>query len=156
NFVSGYVWFTIGTFAGALGLLIPPSWRHQIFAESGQDEPSNRFWYFVNRFLSGVGSFLIFYAISLTHPAIVDAISGVRYAIIFVGAILLTKLRPNLLQEGFKGWQLATKTIATALVVAGLVLVGLHSGGDAGEGSSGARKSLPRAVAYLLQTTGQR
>jgi uncharacterized membrane protein len=30
NFVSGYVWFTIGTFAGALGLLIRSSWRKQI------------------------------------------------------------------------------------------------------------------------------
>lgn len=132
NFISGYVWFTIGTFVGALGLLIRPSWRRQIFAESGEDEPSNRFWYFVNRFLSGVGSFLIFYSISLTHPAIVDAISGVRYVIIFLGAILLTKFRPKLLQEGFRGWQLATKAIATALVVAGLVLVGLHSRGNAG------------------------
>ena len=39
NFVSGYVWFTIGTFAGALALLVPGSWRKQIFAESGQDSP---------------------------------------------------------------------------------------------------------------------
>jgi len=129
NFVSGYVWFTIGTFVGALGLLMRSSWRRQIFAESSEDEPSNRFWYFVNRFLSGVGSFLIFYAISLTHPAIVDAISGVRYAIIFLGAILLTRFRPDWLKEGFSGWQLLTKTIATALVVAGLVLVGRSSGG---------------------------
>lgn len=123
NFVSGYVWFTIGTFAAALMLLVPSSWRRQIFAESGEDEPRNRFWYFVNRFLSGIGSFLIFYAISLTHPAIVDAISGVRYAIIFLGAILLTRVRPDWLKEGFKGWQLAVKSIATIFVIAGLVLV---------------------------------
>ncbi|HEX6804474.1 MAG TPA: DMT family transporter [Terriglobales bacterium] len=135
NFVSGYVWFTIGTFVGALALLLRQSWRQQIFAESGQDKPRNRFWYFVNRFLSGVGSFLIFYAISLAHPAIVDAISGVRYVIIFLGALLLTKLRPAWLQEKFRGWQLVSKAMATCLVVAGLVLVGTSKGSTGSSGS---------------------
>lgn len=138
NFVSGYVWFTIGTFVGALALLIPGSWRKQIFAESGQDDPRNRFWYFVNRFLSGVGSFLIFYAISLAHPAVVDSISGVRYVIIFVGALLLTKFKPMWLKEKFRGWQLLTKTAATALVIAGLVIVGTSGGNSAGSGPSAA------------------
>lgn len=147
NFVSGYVWFTIGTFAGALALLVRQSWRQQIFSESGQDNPSNRFWYFVNRFISGVGSFLIFYAISLAHPAIVDSISGVRYVVIFLGALLLTKFRPAILQEGFGGWQLFTKTTATALVVAGLVLVGMSGGKGAGSGPSAHRKIGPQPFA---------
>ncbi len=115
NFVSGYVWFTIGTFVGALGLLVRPAWRRQIFSESGEDQPLNRFWYFVNRFISGVGSFLVFYAISLAHPAIVDSISGVRYAVIFIAAYLLTRLRPEWLKEDFRGWQLVTKVAATCL-----------------------------------------
>ena len=146
NFVSGYVWFTIGTFIGALVLLIPGSWRKQIFAESGQDNPRNRFWYFVNRFLSGVGSFLIFYAISLAHPAVVDSISGVRYVIIFLGALLLTKFKPMWLKEKFHGWQLLTKTVATALVIAGLVIVGISGGNSTNSGPSAARanpSSLP-------------
>ena len=134
NFVSGYVWFTIGTFAGAMALLVRASWRRQIFSESGQDNPRNRFWYFVNRFISGLGSFLIFYAISLGQPALVDAISGVRYVIIFLGALLLTRLHPDWLKERFRGWQFVTKASATGLVVAGLVLIGM-SGGN--EGNSG-------------------
>jgi drug/metabolite transporter (DMT)-like permease len=143
NFVSGYVWFTIGTFVGALGLLIRPSWRRQIFRESGQDRPRNRFWYFVNRFISGVGSFLVFYAISLAHPAIVDSISGVRYAVIFIAAYLLTRLRPEWLKEDFRGWQLVTKLAATCLVVAGLVIVGLQ--GKNVRGSATAAVSTPLA-----------
>ena len=128
NFVTGYVWFTIGTFTGSMALLIPPSWRSQIFSESHQSTPRNRFWYFVNRFTAGVGSFLVFYAISLTHPAVVNAISGVRYAVIFVGAYMLTKFRPLWLKEDFSGWQLATKTAGTCLVIAGVVVVGLAGG----------------------------
>lgn len=142
NFVSGYVWFTIGTFAGALALLIPASWRKQIAAESGNDEPRNRFWYFVNRFISGVGSFLIFYAISLTHPALVDSISGVRYAVIFIGALLITRFRPKWLKEDFRGWQLVTKAAATCAIVAGLVLAGLSGANH--ESSSSIAEVLPR------------
>ncbi|HEX5411833.1 MAG TPA: DMT family transporter [Terriglobia bacterium] len=135
NFVSGYVWFTIGTFVGSVSLLIPTSWRTQIFRESGDSEPRGRFWYFVNRIISGVGSLLIYYAVSRTHPAIVDAISGVRYVVIFFGALLLTKFRPQWLKEDFHKWQLASKCAATCLVVAGLVLVGLSGGKKGGAGS---------------------
>lgn len=132
NFVSAYVWFTIGTFVTAMSLLVPPSWRKQILVESGGDEPRNRFWYFANRFVAGVGSFLVVYAVSRTHPAMVSAISGVRYAVIFVGALLLTKLRPNWLRENFRGRQLITKLAATALVVAGVAIAGLAGGKTSG------------------------
>lgn len=114
-------------------LLVPPKWRRQIFVESEKAEPRSRFWYFVNRFVSGVGSFLIFYAIDLAHPAVVDAISGVRYAIIFLGAYGLTRLYPRWLQENFRGWTLAGKALATLLIVAGLVFLGL-SGKDQNSG----------------------
>ncbi len=152
NFVSGYVWFTIGTFAGSLGILIRPLWRRQIFEESGKDDPKNRFWYFVNRFLSGLGSFLIFYSISLAHPSIVDAISGVRYVIIFLLALALTKFRPDLLRENFKLHQLITKTVATALVVAGLVLVGL-SNGDSASGGTARRRVAPAPPSRISSKT---
>lgn len=135
NFVSGYVWFTIGTFVGSVALLAPASWRKQIFRESGGSEPRNRFWYFVNRIISGVGSLLIYYAVSRTHPAIVDAISGVRYVIVFIGALLLTRFRPQWLKEDFHKWQLISKSAGTLLVVAGLVLVGLSGGKKGGSGS---------------------
>ncbi len=134
NFVTGYVIFTLGTFAGALLLLVRSSWRGQIFRSSEEAEPRNRFWYFVNRFVSGVGSFLVFYAVSLANPAIVDAISGVRYALIFTGAYLLTRLRPQWLRENFTGWVLVGKVVATAIIVAGLVELGIHGGGGGGGG----------------------
>lgn len=141
NFVSGYVFFTLGTFVASLSLLIRPSWRREIFEDSEKAEPRSRFWYFVNRFISGVGSFLIFYAISLTSPALVDAITGLRYVIVFLGAYVITVVRPRWLQENFSGPVLLGKTVATSLVVAGLVLLGLHS--DVGERGIGSRAAQP-------------
>jgi drug/metabolite transporter (DMT)-like permease len=133
NFVSGYVFFTLGTFIGSLAMLIPRSWRRQIFDESEEAPPERKFWYMVNRFLAGVGSFLVVYAVSRANPALVEAISGVRYAVIFLGAYAITKWKPSWFQEDFRGWVLTAKVIATSLVIVGLVLVALRGGGvDAG------------------------
>ena len=155
NFVTGYVWFTIGTFIGSMALLVRASWRTQIFTESHESTPRNRFWYFVNRFTAGLGSFLIFYAISLTHPAIVNAISGVRYVVIFLGAFMLTKFKPTWLKEDFRGWQLATKTLGTCLVIAGVVVVGLAGGKTAASAASSqpAPPQIPSDGSILADTT---
>ena len=128
NFVSAYVFFTLGTFTGSMAMLIPPSWRRQIFAHSEEASPRSKFWYMFNRFMAGVGSFLAVYAVSRTSPAIVSAISGVRFVIIFLGAYAVTRLKPAWFREDFRRWVLFAKLTATCLVVAGLVLVGLHSG----------------------------
>ncbi len=132
NFVSGYVFFTIGTTVGAFAMLIPPSWRQQIFQHSEDAPPRSKFWYMFNRFVAGLGSFLVVFAVSRANPALVSAISGVRYVIIFLGAYGITKLRPNWFTEDFSKWSLIAKLTATLLVVAGLVLVGMHGGGTGG------------------------
>ncbi len=131
NFVTGYVFFTLGTFIGSLALLVPPSWRRQIFEHSEEATPRSKFWYMVNRFLAGVGSFLVVFAVSRATPTLVEAISGVRYVIIFIGAYGITKLRPQWFCEDFGTRALTFKAIATCLVVAGLVLLGLNGGGGA-------------------------
>ena len=75
------------------------------------------------------------YAISRTSPAIVEAISGVRYAVIFVGALAISHIRPDLLKETFSGWVLAAKLTATGLVITGLAVIGF-GGGHSGAGPS--------------------
>jgi uncharacterized membrane protein len=126
NFVSGYVWFTLGTFVGSMALLVPPSWRNEIFQVSGMAQPKSKFWYMFNRVLAGVGSFLVILAISRATPSIVQSISGLRYATIFVGAYLISTVKPSWFREDFTGWTLLAKTTGTGLVIAGLILAGLH------------------------------
>lgn len=128
NFVTGYVFFAIGTFSGSLAMLAPSAWRKQIFERSKKAQPKRKLSYMVNRFLGGVGSFLVVYAISRTSPAIVEAISGVRYAVIFTASLALTFIRPDLLKEDFSGRVLAAKSVATGLVIAGLAVIGLGAG----------------------------
>ncbi|MGE5486212.1 MAG: EamA family transporter [bacterium] len=136
NFVTGFVLLTIGTFAGSMGLLIRRSWRVQIIESSGGASPRNKAAYMTNRVAAGFGSFLIFYAISRTSPAVVDAISGLRYALVFVVAWTLTRFKPGWLVEDFGRRVVLMKTGATVLVIAGLVLLAagasLDSGASAG------------------------
>lgn len=140
NFVSGYVFFTIGTTVGALLLLAPRSWRRQIFEHSEEATPSSKFWYMVNRFLAGVGSFLVVFALTTASPSIVSAVSGVRYVIIFVLAYAITVWKPQWFREDFQRRALTFKVVATSLIIAGLVLAGLH-GGSSGAGPQGAARS---------------
>ncbi|HEY3454342.1 MAG TPA: EamA family transporter [Bryobacteraceae bacterium] len=130
NFVSGYVWFTLGTFIGSIALLVPPSWRNEIFQVSEKAQPKSKFWYMFNRILAGVGSFLVVLAISRATPSIVQSVSGLRYVTIFAGAYLISRFKPFWFREDFNGWTLLVKTTGTGLVIAGLILAGLHGKGS--------------------------
>lgn len=144
GFTTGFVFFSIGQFVLALCFLLRKHWRDQIFRSSKGAEPRNKIAYFVNRFCNGVGAFLLAFAISKAHPALLSALSGVRYAAIFVGAYLLTKYRPDWLQEVFTGWTFTAKILATGLVIAGLAVLGL--GGNAGQPGASAFPIKPYRV----------
>lgn len=135
GFITGFVFFTLGTFVGAMAMLLWPQWRSQIFERAENAPPRSKAWYMVNRFLAGVGSFLIFYAISNTSPAVVSSISGLRYVIVFLGAYLLTRLKPEWLSENFERRVLISKSMGTAMIVAGLVIFGLTGKSNGGAGA---------------------
>jgi len=148
GFVSGFVFISLGTFCGAMFLLVRRSWRTQIFTASGEAPPSSRAGYFANRFVSGLGSFLVFYAINLTSPAIVDALSGLRYVIVFLGVLAFTRLKPAILSEDFRPAIFAAKFVSTAMVAVGLAVLAMHSGTDGGQmagGSYGVARGLAHA-----------
>lgn len=135
NFVSGYVFFTIGTFVGAMALLLRPKWRKQIFVSSEEAPPRSKVGYMANRFVAGIGSFLVVFAVSKAAPSIVEAIAGVRYVVIFLGAFALTTWRPMWLKEDFTRRALLVKILGTSLVVVGLILVGMHGGSSTSPGT---------------------
>jgi drug/metabolite transporter (DMT)-like permease len=142
GFTTGFVFFCIGQFVFALCFLLRKKWRDQIFRSSKGAAPSSKVGYFVNRFFNGVGAFLLAFAISKAHPALVSALSGVRYAAIFLGAYFLTKYKPKWLREAFTGWPLTAKVIATGLVIAGLAVLGIS--GNAGQSGTATLFLCPR------------
>ena len=117
-FVPGFVWIKIGGVIFVLFLLLRQSFRQRIFSSSRQAKTKYHFLYFANRVYAGAGSILVYFAISLAHPAIVDATQSLKYIVIFFCARLLLK-------ERFKGKILAGKIIATIFIAFGILWLGL-------------------------------
>lgn len=117
-FISGFVWIKIGGAIFVLLFLLCKSFRQRIFHSSRQTKAKNHFLYFANRAYAGTGSILVYFAISLTHPALVDATQSLKYIVIFFCAWILLK-------ERFKGKILAGKIIATFFIVLGILWLGL-------------------------------
>jgi len=127
DFISGFVTLKAGVLITTLSLLLIPQWRNKIVFHAKIAPMAHKFSYFGNRILAGIGGILIFYAISLSHPALVDAVSGLRYIVIFAVALLFTKIKPSWLKEKFDSRAIFWKTSATLLVVVGLSGLGLQS-----------------------------
>ncbi len=154
GFTTGFVFFSIGVFICALCLLIRKKWRGEIFTGSKDAQPRSKVGYFANRLVSGVGAFLVAFAISRAHPALVSAISGVRYATIFVGVFLLTRYKPQWLKESFTGWTLTAKCIATGLIIAGLAVTGIGGNGSSASSSAASiSKFVNSQYAFLKDWT---
>ena len=117
-FVSGFIWIKIGGGVFVLLLLLRKSFRQRIFSSIRQAKTTHHFFYFANRAYAGLGSILVYFAISLTHPALVDATQSLKYIVIFFCAWLLLK-------ERFKGKILAGKIIATIFIAFGILWLGL-------------------------------
>jgi len=117
-FIPGFVWIKIGGVIFVLFLLLRKSFRQRIFSSSRQAKTKYHFLYFANRAYAGAGSILVYFAISLAHPAIVDATQSLKYIVIFFCARLLLK-------ERFKGKILAGKIIATIFIAFGILWLGL-------------------------------
>jgi drug/metabolite transporter (DMT)-like permease len=126
-FVTGFVILKLGTFLAAVTLLALPRWRNIIRRESREAHPRHKRLYVLNRAIAGGASFLIFYAVSLEHPALIEAVGGFRFVVIFIAALALTRIKPHWLREKFHGWTLAVKIIGTAFIIAGLAGLGLYN-----------------------------
>ena len=127
NFTTGYGMMKLFTFVGALLFLLVPKIKKQILGDSRNNTARHNLQYFGNRIAAAVGSFLLFYAISLeSSPALIEAAAGLRYAVIFILAYILFRFNYKELKERFTGWTFIIKIIATLLIVIGLGVLALQ------------------------------
>jgi drug/metabolite transporter (DMT)-like permease len=119
-FVAGFAWIKLGGAFFVLLFLLYKNLRKRIFSSSRQAKAKHHFLYFVNRVYAGAGSVLVYFAVWLAHPAMVDATQSLKYIVIFFFAWILLK-------ERFSGKILAGKIIATCFIVLGILWLGLAS-----------------------------
>lgn len=117
-FITGFVWVKIGGVLAALLFLLYTPWRTKILRPAGRDEFHNKGGYLANRVYAGVGSLLIYYAISLGVPPLVDATQSVRFLFVFLGGWFLLK-------ERFYGRVLWIKIGAFFFITLGVITLGV-------------------------------
>ncbi len=117
SFITGFFWTKVGGALTALLFLLYPRWREAILHPQGASEFRHKWAYVLNRGYAGVGSFLIFYAISLGTPPLVDALQSVRFFIVFIGGWLI--LREHLRFRILVGEFVAFTCISLAVLVIG-------------------------------------
>ncbi len=120
SFISGVVWMRTGGALLAALVLLSPTLRERIRAGIGKSEVKNKFLYIVNRGYAALGGLFLAGAIFLSHPALVDATSSLKYVIIFLAAWIL-------LRERFAGAVLWVKFTAMVLIASGFTWLGLVS-----------------------------
>src|SRR3989344_4418791 len=114
NFATGFIWIKFAGLIAVLSFLLFPALRGKIFNPEGRDEFHNKWAYFLNRRYAGAGSVLVYYALLLGLPPLVDSTYNLKYIFIFLGGWLI-------LHERFRGWVLVGKITALAVISFGVL-----------------------------------
>ncbi len=119
-FLTGFILIKSGGFFFVILLLLIPHFRKRLYDAYCITEYASKTLYVVNRLYASAGSVLVALAVSLAHPALVDATQSIKYAVVFFVAWFV-------LAERYEGKMLAGKMTATILITTGLVWLGFAS-----------------------------
>jgi hypothetical protein len=127
DFLSVFITIKIFVFALALAGLLFRDLRKKIFERTAAAPKKNKVVYAANRAAAGLGSFFIYYAFSQTpQPALIEALSGLRYVAVFLAALVAAKFVSALAKEKLTGYPLVLKSFATVFIVAALAGISIQ------------------------------
>jgi uncharacterized membrane protein len=123
TFVDGFFWTRMTSVLFACSLLLLPSLKAQIFSGGARSSSGARYLVIGNKLLGGSAAILTAFAISLGSVSVVNALSGLQFAFLFLFALIFAPSMP-ILREGGKthghgGWQtgIGVLVIATGLAL---------------------------------------
>ena len=127
NFITGYVFSRIGIFLSALSLMFFGEFRIAIqkhFSKKPRKNNQKNFGLVVGtKILSGSGTLLIQYSISIGSVALINALVSIQYLFTFVLATLVSLFLKNVIQEKLTWKNLIFKIIGVVFIVVGIVLI---------------------------------
>jgi drug/metabolite transporter (DMT)-like permease len=114
----------MGSFIGALALLLIPSYRHLIFEKKRRTEAVHSLPLFLSiRLLAVIAFILLNYAIALGNVALINALQGVQYVFLIFIILILSEQYPKILREEMSRKILLQKFIGVLMVSVGLYLL---------------------------------
>lgn len=126
GFVTGFVLVRVGTFLGALLLLLRPQNIKDILAEIKTPKKSSGGLFLVGQGAGALSLILVSYAVAISPSvAIINASRGLEYVFLLIIILLLARKHPHLLEEKLTPRTIIQKVTAIALIIAGLVILAL-------------------------------
>lgn len=126
-FISGFIWIRIGSFILVISLLF--SKKRRIAVKNAWKKNSSKIkLLFVGNQMIGAAAFLLLsYSISLAAVSLVNALQGVQYMILLVGAFVISLKNPKLLSENFSPASLRYKVLGVLVISAGLAMLSYYA-----------------------------
>lgn len=125
-FISAFLWVKLGGALFAILFLLSPQVRKIIFQHKKSPPGKAGRIFIVKNAAGGAGALLLHRAISIAgvgEVAIVNALQGAQFALVFLGAVFLTKKFPAIVKEKTDSQTMIVKFAGTGLVVAGIILL---------------------------------
>lgn len=127
NFITGYVFSRVGVFLSALSLMLYPQFRKAVkkglSKKSKKENQANLGFIIGAKIISGTGTLLVNYSISLGSVVIINALVSVQYTFVFIISTLLAIFFKNLIKEKITVQNIIFKSIGVLLVVIGIIFI---------------------------------
>ena len=129
NFVTWYVWTRVGGFLGALGLLLVPIWRKDIWKsfhlhrKNKKQAFSTGAIFVGNKIVGGLSALLLNYAITLGSVTLINALVSVQYVFVLILAWMVSKKYHQIFEEKLFFWDWVQKIVAIGVIAVGIFFI---------------------------------
>ncbi len=127
-FMSAFLWIKLGGAIFALAFLFSPQVRTIILAHKKVPPKKTGGIFIAKNAAGGVAALLLHLAIAtarISEVAIVNALQGVQFALVFLGAVFLSKKFPGVVKEKIDIGVAVAKSVGAGLIVLGIVMLAL-------------------------------
>ncbi len=125
TFINGFIWARFGSLCMALVLLVSAQIRKEMIRIVRMLWSGKGIIFVLGEGMAGVGSVLLFYAMTLISVTIVNALQGVQYVFLLAVSLVLSIFNPGLLKEHFSREVISRRCVGVALIAIGVWLVAL-------------------------------
>jgi drug/metabolite transporter (DMT)-like permease len=126
SFATVYIIINAGSLLFALSFLLFPRIRRQIFQNRGAMKTKFGGLFVLKNASGGLASLLIHKAVALAYfseVAIINALQGFQFALVFFLALFMTKKYPHILHEEFHKRAIISKIIGMGLIIIGIAIL---------------------------------
>jgi uncharacterized membrane protein len=125
TFINGFVWTRFGPLAVVLIFLLSPKLRSAIRVNQLNVVPKLSFIFIFNKILAAAAILVIGYSVSVSTSsvALINALQSVQYACVFFIALVLSRFKPELLNENLSLKAVFQKILGICLVTLGIIML---------------------------------